>query len=114
MHSEILSPDNMAVLVSCRATIENAMAQYLADSRQGYAAEDEKAASHQLFEALLGGLSGEAEALQLDDWAVRRHASRFGDGLTPILKDVLGPEVSDIFVARCVDRYWATLQAAAA
>lgn len=114
MHRDILSPDNIAVLVSCRATIEKVMAQYLAGIRQGCANDEEKAASHQLFETLLGGLRGEAEAPHFGDLAVRRHASRFGDGLTPILKDVLGSEVSNVFIARCVDRYWATLQVAAA
>lgn len=114
MHREILSPEDITVLVKCRASIESVMAQYLAGIHRDCATDEEKSASHRLFETLLRSLRGEAEAPHFDDFAIRRHASRFGDGLTPILKDVLGPEVSDIFIARCVDRYWATLQAAAA
>ncbi|WP_340316366.1 hypothetical protein [Rhizorhabdus argentea] len=114
MHTEMLWRDDIAVLVDRRATIEAVMAQYLAGTHQGCATDEEKSAAHRLFEALLGGLKDGAGARRFDDLAVRRHASRFGDGLAPILRDVLGADVSDRFIMRCVDRYWAALQAAAA
>lgn len=112
MHRNMLSQDIMAVLINRRETIEAVMAQHLAGTHQGAATDEDKFASHRLFEALLDGLKGEPP--RLDYREVRRHAGRFGDGLTAILRDVLGPDISDASLARCVDRYWTTLQAAAA
>lgn len=110
MHSETLSHDHLSDLLARRDRIEAVMAQYLAGPDQGHATEQDKVVSHQLFDVLFDGLNGGGEAPPLDDG----HASRFGDGLSPILRDALGPDVPEAFVARCVDRYWRTLQAAAA
>jgi hypothetical protein len=114
MHSDTLSHDHLPDLIIRRPAIEAAMAQYLAGLHQGVATEQDKSAAHRLFDALLDGLNGGGEAPPLDDAGLRRHASRFGDGLSPILKDALGPDVPDAFIARCVDRYWRVLQGAAA
>ncbi len=114
MHSDMLSHDYITELIDRRAAIEAVMAQYLAGPHQGLATEQDKASAHRLFDVLLAGLNGGGAAATLDDSAIRRHASRFGDGLSPILKDALGAEVPEAFVARCVDRYWSGLQAAAA
>ena len=113
MHSDMFSHDNMPGLLARREIVEAAMSQYLAGSHQGHAGAEEKAAAHRLFGIMLDGLCGAAETPPLDDPAIRRHASRFGDGLTPILKDSLGERASDEFVGRCSDRFWAMLRAAA-
>ena len=114
MHKDMLSHDHLAGLIARRDTIEAAMSQYLAGARQAHAGDEDKAAAHLLFDILLDGLHGVANRPSFEDPVIRRHASRFGDGLTPILKDALGADVPDDFVARCVDRFWVTLQAAAA
>jgi hypothetical protein len=114
MHSDMLSHDHLPDLIARREVIEAAMAQYLAGLHQSHATEDDKAAAHRLFEIVLDGRDGVAKTPALHDPAIRRHASRFGDGLSPILKDTLGADVPDAFIARCVDRYWAALQARAA
>lgn len=114
MHGDMLSHDHLTELITRRKTIEAVMAQYLAGLHRGHATEADKAAAHCLFDILLDGLGGSVETPPVDTGAIRRHASRFGDGLSPILKDALGPDVPDAFIARCVDRYWAMLQASAA
>lgn len=112
MHSDMLSQDHLPALIARRDIFEAVMSQYLAGSHQGCATEEDKSAAHRLFGILLDGLEGRAKAPLLDQPAIRRHASRFGDALSPILRDVLGAEVPEAFIARCVDRFWATLQAA--
>ncbi len=112
MHSDTISHDHMADLIIQRASIEATMTHYLAGS--GRPAEANKAVVRRLFDVLLGGLQGGGEAPPLDEPDIRRLASRFGDGLTPILRDALGPDIPDAFIARCVDRYWGSLQAATA
>jgi hypothetical protein len=114
MHSDTLSHDHLPDLIARREVIEAAMAQYLAGLHRNHANDDDKAAARRLFEIVLTGLEGKANAPDLHDPLIRRHASRFGDGLSPILKDTLGADVPDAFIARCVDRYWAALQARAA
>ena len=114
MHSDTLSHDHLPDLLARREIVEAAMSQYLAGSHQGHAGTEEKAAAHLLFGIMLDGLRGGADAPPIHDPAIRRHASRFGDGLVPILKDALGERAPDGFVVRCSDRFWATLRAAAA
>ena len=112
MHSDMLSQDDMTVLAQRRDTIEAVIAQHLIGRHQSGVGADEKSAARLLFDVLLAGLTDRTSPV--DHMAVRRHASRFGDALSPVLRDVLGPDVPDGFIARCVDRYWATVLAAAA
>lgn len=114
MHSDTISHDYLPDLIIRRAEIEATMAYYLARNNPGQPGEEEKQAARRLFDVLLDGLDGGGKAPSIDQAGLRRHASRFGDGLSPILKDALGPDVPESFIARCVDRYWRTLQAAAA
>lgn len=111
MHSDTISRDHASDLIIHRAAIEAAMTHYLAAA--GQPAEANKPVVRQLFDVLLGGLEGGGPAPRLDEPGIRRLASRFGDGLSPILRDALGADVPEAFVARCVDSYWRTLQAAA-
>ncbi|KKC27083.1 hypothetical protein [Sphingomonas sp. SRS2] len=118
MHIDTLSHDHVPALIARRDIIEAAMSQYLAGAHQGHAQAEEKTAAHLLFGLMLDGLQGPGAASSIHpavrDPAIRRHASRFGDGLAPILRDSLGERASDDFVARCADRFWVSLQAAAA
>lgn len=114
MHNDNMSRDYLPDLIIQRAAIEATMTHYLAALDRGRPAEANKPMIHRLFDVMLGGLKGDATPPPLDDPGIRRLASRFGDGLSPILRDALGDEVPDAFIARCVDRYWASLQAAAA
>lgn len=113
MHTDMLVHDHLTELIAHREGVEEAMARYLAAVDQGDATGQEKTAAHRLFDVLLASFEGKARPAADDDGAIRRHAGRFGDGLSPILKDVLGDDLPDSFVARCVDRYWAGLRAAA-
>lgn len=115
MHRETRSHDHLTELIARRPLIEAVMAQYLAGAHQGHAGPEEKRAARQLLaltlDALQGG--GDARPAGADDRAIRRHASRFGDGLGPIIRDALGPDVPDAFVAGCADRFWSALRTAA-
>lgn len=114
MHSDRISHDHLTELIACRDAVETAMAHYLAGRHQGVATDDDKDAARRLFDVLLTGDAGGA----IDDPAMaeglRRHASRFGDGLSPILRDALGAEVPEAFIAGCVDRYWRSVRLAIA
>jgi hypothetical protein len=113
MHSETLSHDHLPSLTARRNIIEKAMSHYLAGSRQDHVGAEEKAAAHLLFGVMLDGLRGTAVTRSIHNPAITRHASRFGDGLASILKDALGADVPDALIARCGDRFWATLPSAA-
>lgn len=112
MHTEISPNASLPVLNEQRANIEAAMARYLAGpDDDGDAASS---AAHQLFEVLLDALEGSPTTLKRVDPGLRRYASSFGDGLTPVLRDVVGADASDAFIASCVDRYWEQLRPLAA
>ena len=106
MHNAISFKDPSSLLNERRDVIEAVMAQYLASAHQGSATDEERSAAHHLVGLLIARLDGETSRLPLDPMSVRRHASRFGDGLVPILKDVFGTEVDDAFFVRCGDCYW--------
>jgi len=111
MPGETLSRDHLPTLTARRNIIEKAMSHYLAG--QDHVGAEEKAAAHLLFGVMLDGLRGTAVTRSIHNPAIVRHASRFGDGLAPILKDALGADVPDALIARCGDRFWATLPSAA-
>lgn len=113
MHRETRSHDHLTELIARRPLIEAVMAQYLAGAHQGHAGPEEKRAARLLLALTIDALRDGADTPPVDDPAIRRHASRFGDGLGPILRDALGPDASDAFVAHCADRFWMTLRAAA-
>lgn len=111
MTPDLFSQDYLSLLSARRETVEAIMAHYLTPAHAD-PAEEEKSAAHLLLGIVLDGFDGAAEAPTLDQPFLRRHASRFGDGLTPVLKDVLGPDVPDAFISQCVDRYWRRLKTA--
>lgn len=91
-----------------RAEIEAAMARYLAESPESDPTpEDNEAATH-LVEALIASLgdpAAAAAALTARPVA-HRYYSRFGDGLSAILKDVVGSAADAAFLSRSIDGYW--------
>lgn len=103
--------DYASLLIDRQELIEAVMAQYLAGTHQGCATDDDRAAAHLLLGVVLASVKDESFELPPDPPLVRRHASRFGDGLVPILKDLIGPDASDAFLAHCSDRYWNALRA---
>jgi len=110
MHDPTLVNDHLTELIAQRGRIEQAMAHYLAASRLGEATAVEQTAAHRLLDVLLAGPEGKRSSAPLDDPAIRQFADRFGDGLSPILRDIFGSELQDAVVAHCVDRYWAGLR----
>lgn len=108
MHTDLHSRDYSRLLSERRATIETAMADYLSGS-SGYAGDQQRAAAHQLLGVLLAALAGSRNGHRIDA-AASSWASRFGDGLSPVLKDVFGVDVPESFIAGCIDSYWAALR----
>ena len=102
------------VLVAAqRAEIKVAMARYLAASSDlEPTLEDAEAAAH-LVEALIASLRDpEAGARGLAAHPVaRRYLSRFGDGLSAILKDVLGAAAGSSLLSQAIDGYWRAVRA---
>ncbi len=71
------------------STHDLAAARSLADNLVTYLRQDE---------------DGPAPAIRRE--LVGPYVSSFGDGLAPVLKDVLGDDVPPAFTALCVDGYW--------
>ena len=113
MHTELHKRDHASHLMARRADIESAMARHLAPSDDPVSDQDRFAAG-QLLDALLGAIDGSPQGGLIDDPKLRPYVGRFGDGLSPVLKDVFGAEVPEDFVARCIDRYWANFSQPAA
>lgn len=114
MNKDLHFNRHLSALIGSRDKVEAEMAQYLAGRHRNCATDEHAIAAHGLVDVLLDGLAGSGDASPLNPPSIRQYASRFGDGLSPVLRDVLGPDLPDAFLARCIDRYWVSLQTAVA
>lgn len=113
MIEDIKANSAETLVATRRAEIEAAMARYLAASPEVEPTpEDDEAAAH-LVEALIAALCDPAVAAAAlaARPVARRYLSRFGDGLSAILKDVLGAAADSSFLSRAIDGYWRAVRA---
>lgn len=110
MNNDIIGCDLAQFLVARRPEIEAAMARHFAGAPPSEPSALDRQVAAELVGLLVGSLSGGATGL-VPLAADRRHQTEFGDGLTPILRDVLGDAADPPFLARCVDGYWRAIRA---
>lgn len=86
------------------------MARHFAGAPPSEPSALDRQVAAELVGLLMGSLSGGATGL-IPLAADRRHQVEFGDGLTPILRDVLGDAADPPFLARCIDGFWHAIKA---
>ncbi|MCW1431736.1 hypothetical protein [Novosphingobium sp. JCM 18896] len=105
---------NLATYVMLRrADIEDAMTRYFShDGDAGPSAEDDYAA-RRLVDVLIEAMCGRASGLSDDvvESIPGVYLSKFGDGLVPILKDLIAEEASPLLLSRAIDGYWRAIRA---
>lgn len=90
-----------------RSEIAASMARYLAESRDDDPLPEDSDAANQLVDILITSLrEAEGAAAAATQPVARRYYSRFGDGLLPILRDVLGTGADTASLSRAIDGYW--------
>lgn len=96
---------NIAALLASRDEFECQMAPLLRKAGTS-AGKCTRLVAAQLFDPLIESLEDRSvPAFDKKDFD-RAYVSRFGDALVPILREVMGPDVSLGFLARCIDGYW--------
>lgn len=108
MTSHSKGTDPAQPLIARRAQIEASMALYLTGPIGDEPSREDNDAAHRLVETLITSLrEPEASATAFAGQPVARHYySRFGDGLAPILRDVLGSDADAGLLASAIDGYW--------
>lgn len=105
---------NLATYVMLRRTdLEEAMARYFShDAEAGPSVQDGYAASR-LVDVLIEAMCGRTGGFSSDvvDTIPVAYLSKFGDGLVPILKDVIGDEASPMLLSQSIDGYWRAIRA---
>jgi hypothetical protein len=97
----------LPLLVRNREQLQTALTQRLQIAKPGAPRQEAGKAADILFGAVLAGMGQTAPASpQPSPTFLRRYAAEFGDGLAPILKDVLGGAAPGAAVARAIDGYW--------
>jgi hypothetical protein len=102
-----------ALLIERRAGFEQAMAHYFAGTGQVDNSAQDSLAAEQLTGLLIAALEeahSQSKIAPLDP-TVAPYYGRFGDGLSPILVDVLGADIPRSFLAKSVDSYWRSVRA---
>jgi hypothetical protein len=91
--------------------IEAALDRCIASDCQDHPERDRPAQAlfRQLLSYLATGQPPQPDAVM----PYRRHASRFGDALRAVLRDMVGTEGSPDLPLRCVDAFWDCLRLAA-
>lgn len=90
-----------------RSEIKASMARDLTGSRDGDPLPEDKNAAKHLADILITSLRGSEAAAAAGAQPVgQRYYSRFGDGLLPILRDVLGTGAGTAWLSRVIDGYW--------
>ena len=107
---------SIALLAARRCELEAAMALYLAGSEASEPSLQDSEAAGRLVDVLLASLGESADPIPSpgDAPLPRHYYSRFGDGLSPVLKDIMGPVADQAFLARSIDGYWRAVRAASA
>lgn len=84
------------------------MSHYISEHDELRLSTQDLAAARSLADNLVAYLKqdGEEQVPPIRRELVGPYVSSFGDGLTPVLKDVLGDGVPPAFTALCVDGYW--------
>jgi hypothetical protein len=98
-----------AVLQDTRETIVQAMAHYIARPGRGTPTEKHDKVAAALFDATLATFTGASLPIGLPEEIDREAIIRFGDGLLPILKDTVGPDLPGTPFSRLSDAYWQTI-----
>ena|SRR6218665_2307834 len=100
--------DAAALLSARRAEIAAAMARYLTGSGNEEPTRQDSDAAARLVDILITALRepGMAATAVAGRQAAERYYSRFGDGLSPILKDILGADADAALLSRTIDGYW--------
>jgi hypothetical protein len=97
----------LPLLVRNREHLQNALTQRLESAQPDAPRQEAGKAADILFGAVLAGMGQTAHpSPEPHPGLLRRYAAAFGDGLAPILKDVLGAAVPRPALARAVDGYW--------
>ncbi|MBV1692135.1 hypothetical protein KRR38_31825 [Novosphingobium sp. G106] len=101
------------LLIERRAEFEEAMAQNFAGSPEAVPSVQDRQAVRDIYELLIAVLNGKdgISAVESPDAFSATYYSRFGDALSPILRDVLGDSASQSFVAKAVDCFWGAVRA---
>ncbi len=95
-----------SVLHDKRETIVQAMAHYIARPGRGTPTEEHNKVAAALFDATLATFTGASLPISLPEEIGRGAISRFGDGLLPILRDTVGPDLPGTSFSRLSDAYW--------
>jgi hypothetical protein len=106
--------DNVTELIAAlderRADFLIGMAGYLTDHDLPLLSNEPRRAAGALLDLLIAALRD--DRLSGGGALIALHASRFGDGLSPVLRDTLGADLDDRMIALCVDRFWHALRPA--
>lgn len=86
------------------------MARHFAGTPPSEPSARDRQAAAELVGFLVSALSGKTIDLA-PSAADRRYQTEFGDGLAPILRDVLGEAADPPFLARCIDGFWRAIRA---
>jgi hypothetical protein len=96
-----------AVLNDRREIIVAAMSRYIARPEHGTPTAERTMVATILFDAMMASINS-AEPLSIGSPSdiSRQSIARFGDGLIPILKDIIGPDLPATSLSRVSDAYW--------
>jgi hypothetical protein len=113
MNSSSQKNDPVRLLANRRTHFEDAMARYLAGSPEIDPSAEDRDAATLLAGALIASLhdTDRAGAALAVGTVAQPYFARFGDGLSPILKDILGSEAPPSFLSRSIDSYWRAVRA---
>jgi nitric oxide dioxygenase len=115
---------SLPLMDSRRGEIEVALGRNMPRTGSG-APSDRQAAASAILDMLIehaGRISEKGEIVRIDGHGVRHrqlgiggaHYSCFGDGLRPVMRDVLGAEATPPLIAAWGDAYWAITRMVAA
>lgn len=109
--SRLLTSRDLALLHSLQPMIEAALDRCVTAGgpHRGECDRPAQALFRQLLSYLATGQPPQPDAVM----PYRRHASRFGDALRAVLRDMVGTDGSPELPLRCVDAFWDCLRLAA-
>ena len=113
MSNDTEARDAAQLLSTHRRDIEEAMAQHFAGSASSTPEVGDRRAASELVALLIAAVAdADGGAHDRSPQEInRRYNGPFGDGLGPVLKDVLGEAADPALLARCIDGFWRAIRA---
>jgi len=96
---------NLDALIARRGEFEDEMSRFLTDTCAGAGVNPHRTAAA-LLDVVIRSFETRLLVEPSPPMFDKACVSRFGDGMVPILRDILGNDVPIGFLAHCIDGYW--------